>query len=190
MDNARNMAVSMKDLATPYPVLDPTRYPPATMEPMDSAQSVTAWQTLTFRGGELNFNSATIDFIPRSRRWRFTLATGSTPEATDKRGRDHSYIKVNLWMGEKDASGLTGLRIVRIGAEKLIAGTNYGTVHAIGAGGDTGIMEFQNGLFTNGTPRPFRLTLTGNFIDYRLTIEDLGETQTPPVKPIAVEPKN
>ena len=187
-DDARALAASMRDLAGPYKTLDDAHYPPVSNSTTQPVAPDVAWQPLDYRAGELSFGSASLDFMPRSTHWRFTFTSDRTPEATSRNGQDHSYLKVNLWMGQRDARGEIGLRAVRLGAERTVAGAKLTPVHAKGKGGDGGMMEFDSGLFPDGTPRPFRITVSGNCINYQLNVEDLGPQATPAVKPMPTQP--
>ena len=169
-------ATKQKEVVSPYPPLDPKLFPPVTLASTQPALPETGWQPLDSRRGELDFGSVTLDFIPRSALWRFRLATESTPEATAKPGQNHSYVKVSLWMGEKDTGGHVGLRAVKVDFKRK--------------GGAWCDQGFSNGLFPDGNPRPFRITISGNYIDYLATVEDLGGEAPVPtrVAPPATQP--
>ena len=117
------------------------------------------WQPLTSSEGELNLSNATMDFSPRTAQWRFTLTSESTPQALAKLNQDHSHLKINLWIGDKDPQGNVIMHPIP---------TNFKR-----KGGAGCVQEFDNGLWPDGTPRPFQLEFSGSYIIYHAKVEDL-----------------
>lgn len=158
------------------PLLDPVTTPPLIINPTATAPADASWQLLDTAGGELVLASATMNFSPRSAQWRFTLTSEKTPQATARPNQDHSYLKVSLWIGEKDAKGNVALRPVKVDFKRK--------------GGAQCLQEFDNGLWPDGSPRPFQITINGTYVTYLARVEDLGPTATAPPKAGPVSDKD
>ncbi len=117
------------------------------------------WQTLTSSGGELSLSNATLDFSPRTPRWRFTLTSEPTTQAIVRPNQNHSYIAINLWIGDKDANDKIIMRPVPPRFSRK--------------GGADCIQEFDNGLWPDGTPRPFQIVISGTLVNYQAKVDDL-----------------
>ena len=129
-------------------------------DPETVAGPAAPWQPLTSSEGELNLSNAMMDFSPRTARWRFTLTSESTPQTMAKSNQDHSHLKINLWVGDKDPQGNIIMHPVP---------TNFKR-----KGGAGCIQEFDNGLWPDGTPRPFQLEISGSYVIYHAKVEDLA----------------
>lgn len=129
-------------------------------DPETVAGPAAPWQPLTSSEGELNLSNAMMDFSPRTAHWRFTLTSESTPQALAKTNQDHSHLKINLWVGDKDPQGNIIMHPVP---------TNFKR-----KGGAECIQEFDNGLWSDGTPRPFQLEISGSYVIYHAKVEDLA----------------
>ena len=151
------------------PLLDPST-PPLVINPtqMSAAPANADWQLLDTLGGELDLDSATINFSPRSAHWRFSLTSEKTPRAMFRPNQDLSFVKVSLWIGEKDGNGNIALRPVKVNFSRK--------------GGASCVQEFDNGLFPDGSSRPFQIMINGTYITYLAKVEDLG-TPTPASAP-------
>ena len=149
------------------PLLDASS-PPLVINPTQiaTAPGDADWQLLDTAGGELDLDSATINFAPRSTHWRFTLTSEKTPKANFRPNQDLSFVKVSLWIGERDGKGNIALRPVKVNFSRK--------------GGASVVQEFDNGLFPDGSPRPFQIMINGTYITYLAKVEDLGANAPKP----------
>ena len=150
-----NAARLSKLNATPPP-------PPLIIKPVETPVGPNApWQPLAQSDGELDLSTATLDFSPRSAVWRFTLTSDATPQATAKTGQDHSYLRVNMWIADKDPQGKIIMRPVPTDFKRKA-----------GAGC---VQEFENGLWPDGSPRAFQIGISGTYVIYHAKVEDLPQ---------------
>ena len=155
------------------PYLNPSTTPPLIIKssemPSADASSDANWQPLDSTSGELDHGSSTLNFSPRSARWRFSLTSERTAEAEVRPNQDRSYVKVSLWIGDKDPQGKIGLRAVAVNFKRK--------------GGATCVQEFDYGLWPDGSPRPFQITISGTYVTFQAKVEDHGPTIPTPIKP-------
>jgi hypothetical protein len=145
-------------------VMNSSEMPPVVLAPPEPAPPDAVWRSLESAGGDLDFGNAVLDFSPRSAHWRFSLSSDHLAAAFRIPNRDQSYLQISLWMGDHNADGKVILRPV--------------VVHFQRKGGAGCVQEFDNGLWPDGSPRPFRIMINGTFINYQARIEDLGPSAT------------
>jgi hypothetical protein len=145
-------------------VINSSEMPPVALPPPEPAPANAVWESIAVSGGDLDFGNAVLDFSPRSAHWRFLLTSDHLPAAFRIPNRDQSYLQVSLWMGDRDAEGKVVLRPVIVRFQKK--------------GGASCDQQFDNGLWPDGSPRPFRIMINGTFISYQARVEDLGPSAT------------